>query len=302
MSVQTEPTSPFSASAGSSSGRRATSAIRRSSITSRWSPSWPGWASARTASRPPPTAPRRRSGARAGTRYLALVLALLTALTVLIISAAYCQHHRALPGRRRRLPGGHQAARRPRRRRLGLRAAGRLRPDHHDLVAGGGDSSSASCRPAWQPLKLPAEFVVLVLLIVLNLRGVKESVQVLAPIFLALPRHPRPADRRRAPRARATRCPSVVARRRQRVHDDGRAARAGWPLLLHLPARLLARRRHLHRHRGGLQRPRRSCASRASPPASGPWLYMAVSLAFTAGGILLGYLLTDARTVEAARP
>ena len=50
-----------------------------------------------------------------------------------------------------------------------------------------------------------------------------------------------------------------------------------------LPARLLARRRHLHRHRGGLQRPA-DHARAAVQTGKRTMLYMAISLAFTAGG------------------
>ena len=55
--------------------------------------------------------------------------------------------HRAVPERRRRLPGRHQAARAHPRRRLGRRAGGRLRAHHRDLGGlGRATRSSRSCR------------------------------------------------------------------------------------------------------------------------------------------------------------
>src|SRR2546428_9884722 len=52
-------------------------------------------------------------------------------------------------------------------------------------VAAGCDAIFSFVPPALHPLKLMAEFMVVGWLILLNLRGVKESVLVLTPIFLA---------------------------------------------------------------------------------------------------------------------
>ncbi|MCK7476830.1 MAG: APC family permease [Candidatus Moduliflexus flocculans] len=76
-------------SGGPSSASPATSRTRPSSTRSPSSPSWPGSASAPTASRPPRTAPKRPSRPWAEHTYLALALAVATALTVFIISYAY---------------------------------------------------------------------------------------------------------------------------------------------------------------------------------------------------------------------
>ena len=51
-------------------------------------------------------------------------------------------------------------------------------------VASGCDQLWSFLPQAWAHWKLPAEFVVLAALVVLNLRGVKESVRLLAPVFL----------------------------------------------------------------------------------------------------------------------
>jgi hypothetical protein len=59
-----------------------------------------------------------------------------------------------------------------------------------------------------------------------------------------------------------------------------------------VPARLLARRRHVHRDRGRLEQHRHP-ARAAVETGKKTMAYMASSLAFTAGGILLCYLLND---------
>src|SRR5215467_7112795 len=51
-------------------------------------------------------------------------------------------------------------------------------------VASGCDQIWSFLPPAWLPYKLPAEYVILAVLVILNLRGVKESVTILAPIFM----------------------------------------------------------------------------------------------------------------------
>src|SRR5205823_7961419 len=51
-------------------------------------------------------------------------------------------------------------------------------------VAAGGEAVFSNLPQHWHVWKLPVEVTVLVLLTILNLRGVKESIQVLLPIFL----------------------------------------------------------------------------------------------------------------------
>ena len=161
-------------------------------------------------------------------------------------------HHRAVPARRWQLPGGDQAVRRSRRRGVGLCAAGRLRPHHHGV-----DRSGGRC-----PLQPAADR-----LAAREARGRGDpdpGPQHAQPARRArvgddpcadlpgLPRDPRPGDRRwdPGPRRRVARdCEGGVRRlRRGRHHSGDRRAAAA------LRARLLARRRHLHRDRGRLQR------------------------------------------------
>jgi amino acid transporter len=51
-------------------------------------------------------------------------------------------------------------------------------------IAAAADASFSFLPPAWHPWKVPVEFAVIGLFTVMNLRGVKESVKVMMPIFL----------------------------------------------------------------------------------------------------------------------
>ncbi len=52
-------------------------------------------------------------------------------------------------------------------------------------IAAGGDALFSFLSPEWRFLKLPVEFLAILLLLVLNLRGVKESVIAVSPVFFA---------------------------------------------------------------------------------------------------------------------
>ena len=117
---------------------------------------------------------------------LAVFLALATALTVFIISYGYSRIIEQFPSG----GGGYVVASKllgPRvGRRLGLRAARRLRPDDHHLDRGRRRRDlQLPARRAGSPYELacsrsPASS----LLTLMNLRGVKESVTAIAPIFV----------------------------------------------------------------------------------------------------------------------
>ena len=78
-------------------------------------------------------------------------------------------------------------------------------------VASGVDQIFSILPESWQPIASRSSSSSSALLVLLNLRGVKESVQVLVPIFLALHRDALPDDRRRA-RARTSRAPGRLRR------------------------------------------------------------------------------------------
>jgi len=116
--------------------------------------------------------------------YLAVVLALATALTVLVISVAYAHIIRRFPFG----GGGYVVATELLGPRVGVVSGAALLVDYvltiSVSVASSGDALFSFLPPAWAAWKLGFEAVAIVALVVLNLRGVKESVTILAPIFL----------------------------------------------------------------------------------------------------------------------
>ncbi|MCX6696958.1 MAG: APC family permease, partial [Methanoregula sp.] len=116
--------------------------------------------------------------------YLALFLALGTALTVFIISYAYSRIIEHFPSG----GGGYVVANHTISERAGVISGSALLIDYMLTIT----VSIAACADAifsflpysYQPFKLTFACLLIVILIVMNLRGVKESVKILAPIFL----------------------------------------------------------------------------------------------------------------------
>ena len=119
-----------------------------------------------------------------GHTYLAVFLALATIATVLIISSCYSHIIEEFPSG----GGGYLVASKLLGRPVGLVAGCALLVDYVLTVtvsiASAGDILFLMLPKEAQPWKLEVEFLAIGLLIVLNLRGVKESVQVLLPVFL----------------------------------------------------------------------------------------------------------------------
>jgi amino acid transporter len=115
--------------------------------------------------------------------YLAVALALATALTVLIISIAYSQIIKRFPFG----GGGYVVATELLGPAVGVVSGSALLVDYvltiSVSVASCGDAIFSFLPPAWVPWKLAFEGAGIGLLLLLNLRGVKESVSFLAPIF-----------------------------------------------------------------------------------------------------------------------
>src|SRR5450432_79860 len=117
-------------------------------------------------------------------QYLAIFLALLTAFTVIIIAAAYSKiiEHFPFGG------GGYVVATRLLGPKAGVISGSALLVDYvltiTTSVASGGDAVFSSLPTALHSLKLGVEVAVIAGLTVLNLRGVKESVRALVPVFL----------------------------------------------------------------------------------------------------------------------
>src|SRR6266545_2321785 len=115
--------------------------------------------------------------------YLAVALAVATAVTVLIISVAYSQIIKRFPFG----GGGYSVATELLGPGVGVVSGSALLVDYvltiSVSVAGCGDAIFSFLPPTLAPWKLTLEAAAIGLLLLLNLRGVKESVSFLAPIF-----------------------------------------------------------------------------------------------------------------------
>ena len=224
--------------------------------------------------------------------YLAVFLALMIAATVLIISACYSKVIELFPGG----GGGYLVATKLLGPRFGVVSGCALIFDYvltiSTSVASGVDQIFSFLPGAWSAHRFVFKILILGALVLLNLRGVKESVQILAPIFLlfigthflmilaTLIQH-------------FTQIPSVYG-------GAFREARTTAATIGMLPTLFIILRAYslgagaytgIEAVSNGVQilrEPRVANAKRTM-------LYMAVSLAAMASGIILGYLLTGAR-------
>jgi amino acid transporter len=115
--------------------------------------------------------------------YLAPLLTIATAVTVLVISVAYSLIIARFPFG----GGGYVVATRLLGSGFGVVSGAALLVDYvltiSVSIAGGADQIFSFLPPETAAWKLAVEALVILLLLVLNLRGVKESVMILAPIF-----------------------------------------------------------------------------------------------------------------------
>lgn len=122
--------------------------------------------------------------ALAGHTHLAVFLAMATAFTVLLIAAAYTQVIELFPHG----GGGYRVATTMLGPRVGLVAGGALLIDYvltiAISVASGIDALFSMLPPDLQPLKLTFSLIMACVLTYMNLRGMKESIRILLPIFL----------------------------------------------------------------------------------------------------------------------
>lgn len=116
--------------------------------------------------------------------YLALALAALMAGTVLLISAAYRRIIEEFPSG----GGGYVVATKLLGERAGVVSGSALLVDYvltiTTSLAAAGDALFSFLPPAWAGARMPAEIVLLLLLTGMNIRGVRESVLALLPVFL----------------------------------------------------------------------------------------------------------------------
>lgn len=230
-----------------------------------------------------------------GTHYhLSIILVAMTAITITVIAIAYSNLIQHFPGG----GGGYLVASKLLGNRVGVVSGCALLVDYVLTIT---VSIASACDQIWSflPLhsamyKLPTEFALIAIMIVLNLRGVKESVNILTPIFLLfIVTHAVAIFY--AILSHLTSLPAVFRDASTDFHTSVQTL--GWgPLAL-----LLLRAYSLG---GGtytgieavsngvtmLREPRVRTGKRTMA-------LMAFSLAFTAGGIMFGYLLTRATPV-----
>ncbi len=116
--------------------------------------------------------------------FLAVFVALGTAATIFIISAAYSQIIELFPTG----GGGYVVASKLLSPKIGMVSGCALLIDYALTitlsVASGADAVFSFLPEAWLPYRLPVAVAGVLALIVLNLRGVKESVMALVPVFM----------------------------------------------------------------------------------------------------------------------
>jgi amino acid transporter len=116
--------------------------------------------------------------------YLALGLAIATALTVFIISYAYSRIIEYFPSG----GGGYIVATHTLGEKAGVLSGSALLVDYMLTITVSivscGDAIFSFFPASYQPYKVPFEVLAILFLVVINLRGIKESVTLLAPIFI----------------------------------------------------------------------------------------------------------------------
>jgi amino acid transporter len=226
---------------------------------------------------------------------LALFLALATVMTVFVIAISYNQVIELFPTG----GGGYKVATRLLGKTPGLISGSALVVDFvltiAISIAAGVDALFSFLPVSWAPLKTGTAFFALLMLVVLNLRGVKESIKVLLPIFIGFV---------------ATHAFLIIYGVTRQAKDIGGlfpesiagaqslSGEMGIIFVIALFVRaygmgggtytgIEAVSNNIHM----LKEPRVRTGKLTM-------LYMAVSLSFTAGGIILLYLLWNAQPVE----
>src|SRR3984893_5368035 len=225
-------------------------------------------------------------------QYLAVFLALLMALTVFVISASYSQTIDRFPAG----GGGYLVATKLLGTYPGLVSGCALIVDYvltiAISIASGADAIFSFLPPTWLPAKFFVAIAVVILMVAMNLRGVKESVLALVPVFLAF-----------VGLHLVLICYAVIGRAAELptlAHDAVRDARQGFDALGVIGLAIIFFRAYsmgagtytgIEAVSNGLpilREPRTVTGKRTM-------LYMALSLAFIAGGILIAYLLADVK-------
>src|SRR6267154_1977481 len=225
---------------------------------------------------------------------LGLYLALATAATVFIIALAYNQVIELFPTG----GGGYRVATRLIGPYAGLVSGAALILDYvltiSISIASGVDALFSLFPIGFQPYKLAAEVAFIVVLVLLNLRGMKEAITVLLPIFVGfILTHAFLIVY--GVLSHATVLPTLVPDVWRAT--SGLSAQVGWT---GVAALLLLAYSQGGGTYTGIEAVSNNVNVLAEPrvhTGKVTMLYMALSLAFTAGGIILLYLLWSARPV-----
>jgi amino acid transporter len=226
--------------------------------------------------------------------YLAVALALMAGLTVFIISAGYRGIIEAFPHG----GGGYVVASKLLGRSAGVVSGSALLVDYvltiTVSIAAAGDVIFSFLPPAWIAMKVPLEVSFILGLTTLNIRGVRESAIALAPIFMVFViSHAIVIVG--GVIAHAGELPATTHAMGAGFHDGVKTLGIGGMLLLFIHAYSLGGGTYtgIEAVSNGLpimREPRVHTAKRTM-------LYMAVSLAFTASGLLVCYLLWNVSPV-----
>jgi amino acid transporter len=221
-------------------------------------------------------------------QYLAVFLALLTALTVFIVSASYMQTIEQFPTG----GGGYVVATKLLGPSPGVVSGCALVVDYvltiSISIASGADAIFSFLPAQWLPVKFWVCILVVVVLVGMNLRGVKESVLTLLPIFVAfVVMHVWLITY--ALVDRAPELPGVLHNAMTQVHSESDSLGFLALVIIFLRAYSLGGGTYtgIEAVSNGLpilREPRVATGKRTM-------VYMAISLAFVAGGILFGYLV-----------
>jgi hypothetical protein len=228
-------------------------------------------------------------------RQLGLYLAIATAVTVFIIAVAYNQVIELFPSG----GGGYKVATSLIGPYAGLVSGAALIVDYMLTIAisiaSGVDAVFSFLPRDIQHLKLGVEVTLVALLLLLNLRGMRESIKVLLPIFLGfffshaimillgIGMH-------------ADRLPELIPNTLNETKQL--AEQLGWVFVASLFLRAYSLGGGTYT---GIEAVSNNVQSLAEPRVlTGKWtmFYMAVSLSFTAGGIILLYLLWNVQPVQ----
>lgn len=227
--------------------------------------------------------------------HLGLYLALVTAFTVFVIALAYNQVIELFPSG----GGGYKVASHLLGARAGLVSGAALIVDYvltiAISVASGVDALFSLVPAAFQGYKLESEVALIVLLIILNLRGMKESIKVLLPIFIGFfLSHALLIAY--GIYAKADGLPALIPETLSETH--ALTQELGWVFVASLFLRAYSLGGGTYT---GIEAVSNNINMLNEPRVrTGKFtmFYMALSLAFTAGGIILLYLLWGAQHVE----